>query len=74
MIGNSCAFGDSNTSSFAVLLLLLIPHCLIISVSCCSAGAISGDAAQGAKMGAAVGATAGGIRGLGARRRRRMMY
>jgi hypothetical protein len=30
------------------------------------------DAAKGAKMGAAVGATAGGMQGLGARRRARL--
>eukprot|EP00529_Nitzschia_sp_RCC80_P033843 CAMPEP_0113494818 /NCGR_PEP_ID=MMETSP0014_2-20120614/29298_1 /TAXON_ID=2857 /ORGANISM="Nitzschia sp." /LENGTH=203 /DNA_ID=CAMNT_0000388713 /DNA_START=99 /DNA_END=710 /DNA_ORIENTATION=- /assembly_acc=CAM_ASM_000159 len=35
-------------------------------------GAIAGDAAQGAKMGAAMGGAAGGMRGMGARRQRRL--
>lgn len=38
-----------------------------------SAGAICGDPAKGAKMGAAAGATGGAMKGMGARRRRRMM-
>eukprot|EP00529_Nitzschia_sp_RCC80_P035732 CAMPEP_0113515858 /NCGR_PEP_ID=MMETSP0014_2-20120614/41223_1 /TAXON_ID=2857 /ORGANISM="Nitzschia sp." /LENGTH=184 /DNA_ID=CAMNT_0000412563 /DNA_START=16 /DNA_END=569 /DNA_ORIENTATION=+ /assembly_acc=CAM_ASM_000159 len=37
-----------------------------------SAAAIAGDAAQGAKMGAAMGGAAGGMRGMGARRQRRL--
>ena len=36
-----------------------------------AAGAITGDAAQGAKAGAAVGATGGAMRGIGARRAQR---